>query len=157
MKKIVLTTALTLVGGFCLAQNLRNTLYLEAGGTGLWGSFNYERQLTSIPRIALRAGVGIYTEDTFYLTLPVGLSFLHPLRNPDAFIEGGLGASWTQANARLFSADARSRHNSYLNFVPSLGYRRHMARGGMWRVSLTPVINRYTFMPWVGVAFGKRF
>jgi len=45
----------------------RNSFYLEAFGSGLFGSLNYERQLTAKPGIGLRIGAGFYTENAFYL------------------------------------------------------------------------------------------
>ena len=36
----------------------KNDIYLEAGGNGLFGSVNYERQLTKSPGIGARIGVG---------------------------------------------------------------------------------------------------
>lgn len=58
----------------------RNDLYLEAGGTGLFGSLNYERQLTRQPGLGIRVGAGMYSEDAFYLTTTAGINYLFPLK-----------------------------------------------------------------------------
>ena len=55
--------------------NLKNTVFVEALGNGLFGSINYERQLTKEPGLSLRAGIGFYTEYDFYLTLPFSLFY----------------------------------------------------------------------------------
>jgi len=74
----------------------KNDIYLEAGGNGLFGSVNYERQLTKTPGLGARIGVGFYTENAFYLTIPVGINYLFKLKNDKSFIDAGLGATWTR-------------------------------------------------------------
>ena len=59
----------------------RNDIYLEAGGNGLFASVNYERQLTKQPGIGFRLGVGFYSENAFYLTIPIGINYLFKLKN----------------------------------------------------------------------------
>ena len=82
-----------LLSKLTLAQNSfkRSNLYIEAGGNGLWGSVNYERQLTRQPGLGLRIGVGFYTENAFYLTIPAGINYLFPLKNHTSFIDAGFG------------------------------------------------------------------
>ena len=63
----------------------RNSFYLEAFGSGLFGSLNYERQLTSKPGIGVRAGIGFYAEKAFSLTFPVGVNYLFPLKRENIF------------------------------------------------------------------------
>src|SRR5690606_34014640 len=58
----------------------RNDIYLEAGGNGLFGSVNYERQLTKQPGLSARIGVGFYSENAFYLSIPVGINYLFKLK-----------------------------------------------------------------------------
>ncbi len=135
----------------------RNDIYLEALGNGLFGSVNYERQLTKAPGLGARIGVGFYSEKAFYLTIPVGINYLFPLKSDKSFIDAGLGATWTQIDGKLFSNNKNSNDNNFVSFIPSIGYRRHTAKNIMWRVSLTPVINKYTFVPWIGASIGKRF
>ncbi len=60
---------------------LRNDIYVEAGGNGLFSSVNYERQLTKQPGLGFRLGVGFYSENAFYLTIPVGINYLFKLQN----------------------------------------------------------------------------
>ncbi|MBT3588190.1 MAG: hypothetical protein HN507_06020, partial [Flavobacteriaceae bacterium] len=78
--------------------NLKNTVFVEALGNGLFGSINYERQLTKEPGLSLRAGIGFYTEYDFYLTLPFSIQYLIDL-NRNNFIETGIGYTWADAGA----------------------------------------------------------
>lgn len=135
----------------------RNDLYLEAGGNGLFASVNYERQLNSQPVLGVRIGVGFYTEDPFYLTIPVGINYLFQLKNKESFIDAGLGISFAQFNGKLFVDSKNLGSEYFINFIPSIGYRKHTANDVMWRISLTPTVNKYTFVPWLGFSIGKRF
>ena len=149
--------AISLVN-FSFAQGTfkKNDIYLEAGGSGLFGSVNYERQLTRKPGLGARFGVGFYTEKAFYLTIPVGLNYLFQLKNEKAFIEAGLGVTWARRDAIL--KDARNTSLSHFtNFIPGIGYRRHTTRNVMWRVGAYGVINDNTVVPWLGASIGKRF
>jgi hypothetical protein len=135
----------------------KNDVYLEAGGNGLFGSVNYERQLTKQPGLGARIGLGLYSENAFYLTIPAGINYLFKLRNHKSFIDAGLGATWTRIEGKLFSDSKNSNGDHFVNFIPSIGYRRHTAKGVMWRISLTPVANKYGLVPWLGASIGKRF
>ena len=135
----------------------RNDIYLEAGGNGLFASVNYERQLTKQPGLACRLGAGFYSENAFYLTIPVGINYLFKLKNDKSFIDAGLGATWTRVNGNLFGDPKNSTGGHFVNFVPSIGYRRHTNTNLMWRISITPVANKYGLVPWIGLSIGKRF
>ena len=91
------------------------------------------------------------------MTIPVGINYLFPLRNDRSFIEAGFGVTWTEIDAKLFSNSPNSNENNFLSFIPSIGYRRHTTNNVMWRISLTPVINKKTFVPWIGASIGKKF
>lgn len=83
MKKLLFIILLFITAVEVSAQNQfkKNTIYAEAGGNGLFGSINYERQLAKEPGFGLRAGVGFYTENAFYLTIPLGINYLFKLNN----------------------------------------------------------------------------
>jgi hypothetical protein len=159
MRKHILTVfalcAVTL--SFGQSSFKKNDIYLEAGGNGLFGSVNYERQLTKQPGLGARIGVGFYSEKAFYLTIPVGINYLFKLKNDKSFIDAGLGVTWTRIDGKLFSDSKNSNRDHFVNFVPSIGYRRHTAKDVMWRISLTPVVNKYGLVPWLGASIGKRF
>lgn len=158
MKKLLLVILFFYAVTIASAQDQfkKNTIYVEAGGNGLFGSINYEWQLSKEPGFALHAGVGFYTEKAFYLTIPVGINYLFKLSNNNSFIEGGLGVTFAHVNGNL-SSNYYSRGNGFNNFIPSVGYRKQTAKNLMFRFSLTPVINNYGFVPWAGVSFGKSF
>ena len=159
MKQVVLFIICLFFVTISLGQQAykRNDIYLEAGGNGLFASVNYERQLTKEPGIGIRIGAGFYTEDAFYLTIPVGINYLFKLKRVDSFIDAGLGVTWARVDANLFKQAKNSTATHFVSFVPSIGYRRHAKQNMMWRVSITPVANSETFVPWVGFSVGKRF
>lgn len=158
MKKLLLIILFFNAIAMASAQDQfkKNTIYVEAGGNGLFGSVNYERQLAKEPGFGVRVGVGFYTENAFYLTVPVGINYLFKLNNNNSFIEGGLGVTFARVNGNL-SNSYYSRGLSFNSFIPSLGYRKQTEKNLMFRFSLTPVINNYGFVPWAGVSFGKSF
>lgn len=135
----------------------KNDVYLEAAGNGLFASVNYERQLTKQPGIGFRLGVGFYSENAFYLTIPVGINYLFKLKSDKSFIDAGLGATWARIDGNLFGGSKNLNGAHFINFVPSVGYRRHSSKDIMWRISVTPVTNKYGFVPWLGLSIGKRF
>lgn len=158
MKQFLLLMICSMLMIFSFAQTTfkKNDIYLEAGGNGLFASVNYERQLTKQPGLGVRLGVGFYTENAFYLTLPVGINYLFELKTNKSFksfIDAGLGVTWTYINGKIFNQYAKD----LTNFIPSIGYRRHTQKDLMWRISVTPVINDETFVPWLGFSIGKRF
>lgn len=135
----------------------RNNIHLELGGNGLWTSLNYERQLTSEPGLGIRVGVGFYTENAFYLTIPVGINYLFKLKGNRSFIDAGLGATWAGIPSSPTAALKDTRGSYFMNIVPSIGYRRETRDNLMWRVSLTPVANKFGLVPWFGISIGKGF
>lgn len=135
----------------------RNDIYFEGGGNGLFASVNYERQLTKQPGLGFRLGVGFYSEKAFYLTIPVGINYLFKLKNNKSFIDAGLGATWTRIDGNLFGDSKNSNGDYFVNFAPSIGYRKHTTSDLMWRISVTPIGNKYGLVPWLGFSIGKRF
>jgi len=134
-----------------------NNLYIEAGGTGLFGSLNYERQITKKPGLGLRAGIGFYTENGIYLTVPIGINHLFVLKKENSFIDAGLGYTFAIANTDVLNKPSSTGNKNFNSVIPSLGFRKHTSKNLMWRVSLSPVINRNGLVPWIGASIGKRF
>jgi len=135
----------------------QNDIYIEAAGNGLFASVNYERQLTKEPGLGIRLGIGFYTERAFYLTIPVGINYLFELKKKNSFIDAGLGATWARINGEVFGSSKNSNGDHFINFVPSIGYRKHTNKNIMWRISITPAANKFTLVPWLGFSIGKRF
>lgn len=159
MRKEILTAFAFCTATLSFGQNnfKKNDIYLEGGGNGLFGSVNYERQLTKQSGFGARIGVGFYAENAFYLTIPAGINYLFRLKAKNSFIDAGLGATWTRIDGNLFSDSKNSKGDHFVNFIPSIGYRKHTARDVMWRISVTPIANKYGFVPWLGASIGKRF
>ncbi len=159
MKHVTLFLLISLITSSSSGQAAfkRNDIYIEAAGNGLFASVNYERQLTKQPGLGFRFGVGFYTEKAFYLTIPVGFNYLFKLNNNKSFIDAGIGATWARINGDLFGSAKNANGDHFVNFVPSIGYRRHAVKDLMWRISVTPVANKNTFVPWLGFSIGKRF
>ncbi|TXH21206.1 MAG: hypothetical protein E6Q95_04245 [Chitinophagaceae bacterium] len=159
MKILTLFLAISVIAFCSYGQTIfnKNDIYLEAGGNGLFASINYERQLTKQPGLGFRLGVGFYSEKDFYLTIPVGINYLFKLKNNKSFIDAGLGATWTRIDMNLFDDLHISNGDHFVNFVPSIGYRRHTPKDLMWRISITPIVNKYDLVPWLGLSIGKRF
>ena len=140
-------------------KNLKNTVFVEALGNGLFGSINYERQLTKEPGLSLRAGIGFYTEYNFYLTLPFSIQYLIDL-NRNNFIETGIGYTWADAGADdIFNNESVKNSDNLNNLFLSVGYKKHFGKDWMWKANFTPLItnNKEVTLPWIGVSIGKRF
>ncbi len=159
MRKILLAILILHLFNAAFAQSKlpENNIYVEAGGYGLFGSINYERRLSKEPGFGIHAGVGFYTENAFYLTIPVGINYLFKLNNHNSFIDGGLGVTWANSNRNSVNNTLFSSRDSFTSFIPSVGYRKQTAKNLMFRFGLTPVINNYGFVPWAGIAVGKSF
>jgi hypothetical protein len=114
----------------------RNDIYLESVGNGLFASVNYERKVTKQPGLGFRFGIGYYSENAFYLTIPIGINYLFKLKNERPFIDTGLGVTWTRIDGNLFGDSKNSNGDHFINFVPSIGYRRHTTKDLIWRVSV---------------------
>lgn len=162
---IILMTFQMLLGVIAFGQennnkkNLKNTVFVEALGNGLFGSINYERQLTKEPGLSLRAGIGFYTEYDFYLTLPFSIQYLIDL-NRNNFIETGIGYTWADAGADdIFNNESVKNSDNLNNLFLSVGYKKHFGKDWMWKANFTPLItnNKEVTLPWIGVSIGKRF
>lgn len=143
------------------APTSRNFSYIEAGGAGLFGSVNYERQVSKKPGVNLRAGVGFYTENAFYMTLPVGLHYLFPVkRKPFYFFDAGITYTRAWEDGQMRRPRAGEVIKDRISFVvPSFSYRSHRPNGIMWRAGVGAVVNPSAdvIVPWVGLALGKHF
>ncbi|WP_026464307.1 hypothetical protein [Adhaeribacter aquaticus] len=161
-----LITVLTLSATLAWGQNpfLRNNIFFELGGNGVYGSLNYERQLTKQPGLSARFGIGtlhgqregISDPLTYWLTIPVSINYLVNLKNNQSFIDAGLGATWTPLEL-YFKLPKYPERKGFINYFPSIGYRRYTSKNLMWRINFTPVFFEDFFLPWAGISIGKRF
>ncbi len=137
----------------------KNDIYLELLGNGIGASLNYERQLNNNPSLGVRLGLGYYSgTEQFRVSIPIGVNYLFKIGSKKSFLDAGIGGTWSEAaGLKEALAGVRDYNERIWSFVPSIGYRRHTQGNLMWRASLTPVINKYRVMPWVGFSIGKRF
>lgn len=137
-------------------NSLRNSMYIEIGGSGLFASINYERQLTKLPALSARIGLGFYTEKALYTTLPIGINYVLKLSKSHSYLDVGMAVSYANRNHRFFIRE-KGNTEGFTSFIPSIGYRKDGKEDLFWRVSFTPVINEFSFVPWFGFSFGKKF
>ncbi len=138
-----------------------NTLYFELLGSGVLGSFNYERIVADA--VALRLGFGTYSGDVLsntgnsWITFPLTASYLAG-QGPH-LLELGAGAvgMWTSGGGNILG-------NALV------GYRYQRSTGGVvFRVTATPLIlftgnpkivrcsNDLTVVAWLGASVGGAF
>jgi hypothetical protein len=140
-----------------------NSIYLEAGGAGGYGSLNYENVCYRKKNIlvALRIGVGIYHLNDYTTTFNPDI--LIPLAINSCFgknhkLELGVGQTLaTIVRARETDFKPKRVLNFHSNF--SIGYRYQKKTSGLFfRCAYTPIIefNRY-FRHWAGISIGYSF
>lgn len=134
----------------------RNSLLMEVGGNGMFGSINFERHITKTPLVSVRAGLGYYRQGgRSFITVPVGANLLLRLKkHPNWFADLGLGMTYSPHNSFLFGDSGTPLTPYTLAFVPSLGLRYYARSGTMFRVSITPLHDKYDRQAWFGAAIG---
>lgn len=134
-------------------------------GDGLLLSMKYERKVSPNFNLWINGGVGCYYQSgQAYTTLPVGLIYWQPLsKNKRNFVGAGTSVTYCKADVTLYAIidyrDEESKpKNSYLNYVPSLGFRHLDAKGKVaytWEANL--VANNFTVLPYFGFSIGFTF
>ncbi|NEU70210.1 hypothetical protein GK091_25255 [Spirosoma agri] len=139
----------------------RNSVYVEALGSGLVYSINYERLLGLKEELAygIRAGTAYLGGRSGSLVLIGELFAL--IGEDNLHADFGIGLTSTTP---LTGEDNNQRFKSTYALVPRIGYRYQKPTGGlMARIGFTPLIplgqtdfsNR--FNPWVGLSIGHSF
>lgn len=140
---------------------IRNNIYLELGGNGIFLSLNYERKIIENANIYAHLGVGMYAIQPTYVTIPFGINYLLKVKGPNNFVEFGLGATYTKAIISLLGVveknDSEPKGIKDLNFIPSISYRWHTKKNFMYKIGITPIFNRYDSFPFFGFSVGKLF
>lgn len=138
----------------------RNTIFVEALGNGLFGSINYERQITKTPGVSFRAGFGFFADNGLNLTLPLSVQFQFQLKK-NRFLDLGVGYTFEDTYADdLFGRNGDNFPDDYHYIFLCLSYRKVFSSDWMWKISFTPIITDsydVIFVPWFGFAFGKLF
>jgi hypothetical protein len=145
----------------------RNTLYVEAGGAGVFGSINYERLLTD--RVSIRGGYALLSYDFLKGVstngLLIGTSYrlivLNDGRRGGGGIEVGpvFGVSipspsdWLAGNRRHTTAYTVSFNSSYSHRLTTGGVFMRLSLGPSY--SFSPYAVR--FVPRAGLSIGAVF
>ena len=155
--------------GFCQ----KNAVYAELLGNGIFGSINYERQITNEPKLSARVGIGFWynlgilgSSNSGY-TIPISLNYMLDL-NKNNYLDFAIGSTFLQSNDS-------SKHIVYL--FTSIGFRRYFGDNLFFGFHISPYVNNITSKTtkiggetiyinqefdfntrqWFGVSFGKRF
>lgn len=140
--------------------NKKGSISLNAGGEGLLGSFEMEFRFfsQSFSGLGFRTGVGFYTEDDFYMTIPLNVNYLFVIKPGKSYFELGAGVTYSAYHVR-FSKDFHQFGGPALmppwSFIPTLGYRQYNHRGVYWEIKFSPIVNKEDFTPWGGITIGK--
>lgn len=155
MPRLLLVILFFLHTGAINAQSVfpRNTFYIEAGGAGTHGSISYERQLTANPGFGARVGIGFLLESGTYLSLPLGINYLLPVKKENHYIDVGLNVTPLIKLRSSATGDLPDR----VFVIPAVGYRIHSKKNVFFRVSLAVAATHNHFTPWAGIAIGNVF
>lgn len=151
MKHLIISICILLLGGEAFSQKVSkpNCLYTEAGGNGIWGSLNYERQILKVSGLAARIGLGFNTDyyDTilrsnlqFHYPLILGFDYFVMLDSNKSYIDVSFGETWQTKIGSAYKKRYRDRDNIYGSFMIGCGYRRIFRNNLMFRISLLLVI-----------------
>jgi hypothetical protein len=137
-----------------IKDNRKNNTYIEGLGTGGWVSINHEYMLSKESGLALRAGLGYWSEGYGgYLMLPISFHKLFPLKGVNKFIDAGIGAHWGFKDGIIFG----ERPEGILwNLLAQVGYRMHINEKIMFRISGMVGVGDGLF-PFIGLSVGKRY
>src|SRR3954465_11077576 len=100
MRKWIVSCFIVFTVSFVSAQSAfkKNLLYAEAFGNGLSpASINYERQIKDRPGFGYRIGIGVYSENQFAVSVPVGIDYLINVGHDKSFIDAGAGLTLSPA------------------------------------------------------------
>ena len=139
----------------------RNAVDFTLAGSGIFASVNYNRivYVSKSYFVNTSAGIGVVP---FFL----GSVFPHQasinIGKKRDFLEIGIGGSYFfgKSDGAAMTTSAFS-----YNFVPSIGYRKHIGTNYVFRVygmafmhlAGEYFMDDYPIVPWVGLSFGYRF
>lgn len=161
-----------------------HSTYLEIGGNAVIYSFNYEYKLKELKNSYLVQSIGFQVPDLddkfpYYISgEPVYKrrleNFFVPLRiawishkTSKHHLEGGIGATYYTTSFLApsstgfdFARIQLSPWSGNIYYSPNLGYRYTGDKGMLLRVSLSPIVHRFTnpnFQFYGGVSIGYNF
>jgi hypothetical protein len=131
-----------------------NSIYIEALGSGLYYSVNYDRLFSH--NIGGRIGFGLLSNglNPLYF-VPVTLNYL--IGKGNSKLELGAGVTIIAADIDLFEI-VHSTFESLVLGTAIIGYRYQPADGGfLFRIGFTPLFSAYGILPWGGLSLGGSF
>ncbi len=133
-------------------------VYLEAGGSGIIYSVNYDGRFGKIENgLGMRIGIGgASAGGTGYVAVPLQINYL--LGSKGQYMEIGGGITFVSASVSDFFDDEDVSGSTVAgSFV--LGFRKQPfgKKGITWRVAFTPFISAGGFTPSGGASIGFRF
>lgn len=141
------------------AQEARNAVHFELGGSALVPSFNYERRLNTnwFGRVGLSVVEGESADDSD-TTFIVPLTASHvsrPGSNHHLELGGGLTIAGGDRQDLYDFGDDEEEDFSVVVVTGIAGYRYQKPQGGFqFRAVFTPIAGGGDFLPWAGVSFG---
>ncbi len=157
MSILVLLTLLT--GSNSSAQEARNAVHFELGGSAIVPSFNYERRLNAnwFGRIGASVVVGETAEDSdTTFVVPLTASYVGaPTANHHLEIGGGITIAGGDRQDLYDFGDEDDETFSTAFLTGIVGYRYQKPQGGFqFRAVFTPITGGGDFLPWAGISFG---
>ncbi|MDR3611850.1 MAG: hypothetical protein P4L27_14870 [Ignavibacteriaceae bacterium] len=131
-----------------------NSIYVEALGSGLFYSVNYDRLFSH--NIGGRIGIGLLSDglNSLYF-IPVTLNYL--IGKGNSKLELGAGVTIVAADIDLFGTGHRTSGSLVLG-TAIIGYRYQPADGGfLFRIGFTPLFSEFGSLPWGGLSLGGTF
>lgn len=130
-----------------------NAIYLEALGSGLIYSLNYDRMLTDY--VGARVGIGYLPHGSLSLTTVPITASVFPFGASSSKLELGAGIVYASlGNTKVGSATG----GTYLGYVGILQYRFEPLNGGfLFRIGFAPFILNGHFQPYGGLSLGYTF
>jgi hypothetical protein len=157
-RSLLLTVSLLLLASAGSAQETRNAVYFELGGSAIIPSFNYERRVNEnwfgrIGASVIRGETETDSDTTFVVPLTAS-HVTRPAANHHLELGGGLTISGGDEQD-LYDFGDDDDQFAALFVTGIIGYRYQKPEGGFqFRAAFTPVAGGGDFLPWAGVSFG---
>jgi hypothetical protein len=139
-------------------EEIKNTIYLEVGGSAIVYSINYERRITD--NLWWRLGASYVPEAIALVeivTFPIGISYL--IGKDDKHLELGFAVTPTYTNSDFFT-DKSNRKEHGIIIGPIIGYRFQPKRlDVIFKLAFTPLFTTFEakFLPFGGLSLGYSF
>jgi len=140
----------------------KNTMYIDFGGIGGFGSINYSRQFYSIQKFDFEGHIGISTSKfkDFHakfnpqIIIPFGL---HTTFGNKHCIEFGIGSTYVNSVRANNNLDSERFYT--LNGNTTIGYKFRKKEGGLFfRAFYAPIFEEFkNIKHWGGLSFGYAF